>query len=666
MFKIRRKFFIVDNNFILDLVAGLQKSESRKQLNSDIKNIEKTLNMLRLTGIFAKGETKKELNAYIRQLSNQLSTIKLKAKIDSKNLKSEIDSALSNVSFKDIDALNLDENKTKLKVKKIIADTKAYIEKNPVSIGINYENRRSKLDNDLTAYLNRNTKIEESSALLKEADKVRALIGAVNDKKSLREATDAFQLYKSTIASAGFNTKSTTDKIKEMLSRVTKLGSIFSVGTLAIDSFTKSLGTLREIDDILTEISKTSDLTAQQLEKLGNTSFKAASKYGKTASDYLTGIQEMSRSGFYGDKGTAMAEQSLLAQAAGDMSADIANKYILATNAAYKYNGEAEKLNAVLNGQNSITNRNSVAMADMATAMSEAGTVASSYRVSVEDLSAMIGTMESVTKLGGSEVGNGIKAILINLQNVNSSKITDTLNAANASMTEFVNGTEKLRDPISIIRDLAETFNQLDENDTLRAEILTNIGGKHQATKLAALLQNMELFDKMLVDYSQGSGSAMEEAMKSANNWSGKINQLQNSWDSLVATVANKNAVLGGLTFGDKMIQGIEGLIEKFGVIPSILTAVNSSIVAMNKNYGLTKIWDKETQKVDIEGNIFGINISQIRNLKKHYEQAETAIAKWNSRLVAGKVDLNDFDNALVKNSAQFKAYLQTTSKDAP
>ena len=101
-------------------------------------------------------------------------------------------------------------------------------------------------------------------------------------------------------------------------------------------------------------------------------------------------------------------------------------------------------------------------------------------------------------------------------------------------------------------------------------------------------------------------------------------------------------------------------------MIPSILTAVNSSIVAMNKNYGLTKIWDKETQKVDIEGNIFGINISQIRNLKKHYEQAETAIAKWNSRLVAGKVDLNDFDNALVKNSAQFKAYLQTTSKDAP
>ena len=127
------------------------------------------------------------------------------------------------------------------------------------------------------------------------------------------------------------------------------------------------------------------------------------------------------------------------------------------------------------------TNRNSVAMTDMATAMTEAGTTASSYNVSIKDLSAMIGTMESVTKLGGGEIGNGIKSLLINLQNVSSSKITDTLSEAGASMTEFVNGTEQLRNPIEILRDLAKTFNTLDEQDPLRAKILTNIGGKWQA-----------------------------------------------------------------------------------------------------------------------------------------------------------------------------------------
>ena len=312
------------------------------------------------------------------------------------------------------------------------------------------------------------------------------------------------------------------------------------------------------------------------------------------------------------------------------------------------------------------TNRNSVAMADMATAMSEAGTVASSYRVSIEDLSAMIGTIESVTKLGGSEVGNAIKAILINLQNITSDKIVDTLDAANASMTEFVDGTEKLRDPISILRDLADTFNKLDEDDALRAEILTNIGGKHQSAKLAALLQNMEMFDKMLVDYSEGSGSALEEAMKSANNWSGKLNQLQNSWDSLVNSITNKNTVVGGVSFFDKMIQGAEKAIDIFGEIPILLTTINTAMTAMQKDYGITKVWDKETKKIDIEGSIFGIDISKIKDLKKHYGEAGEAITIWNNKLKSGKADIEEFNYSVVQNNASLKEYLKTTSKDAP
>ena len=272
--------------------------------------------------------------------------------------------------------------------------------------------------------------------------------------------------------------KSVKDQFSEAFQSFTQWISVTSLIMGTVHQFTQSIGELKEIDDILTEISKTSDMTRQELQELGSTSFASASELGKTATDYLTSVQEMSRSGFYGEQGEEMAKTSLLAQAAGDMTADLANKFLLATNAAYKYEGDAQKLNAVLDGMNSITNRNSVSMVDMAEAMSEAGTVAANYRVSIEDVSAMIGTMEAVTKSGGSEVGNSLKSILINLQNITSSKIVDTLDAANASMTEMVNGVEQLRDPISILRDLSATFTQLDEADPLRAEILTNIGGR--------------------------------------------------------------------------------------------------------------------------------------------------------------------------------------------
>ena len=234
------------------------------------------------------------------------------------------------------------------------------------------------------------------------------------------------------------------------------------------------------------------------------------------------------------------------------------------------------------------TNRNSVALEDMASAMSKAGTTAASYNVSVEDLSAMIGTMEAVTKSGGDEVGNSLKSILINLQNVTSSKITGTLDEAGASMTTFVNGVEKLRNPIEILRDLAKTFTSLDEDDPLRAEILTNIGGKYQANKLAALLNNMELFDKMLVDYSEGSGSALEEASKSANNLTGRLNALQNSWNKLINSLVTSEGLKSGVNFLNGLVQGVTELTSTLGTLGSI--GLGAGLFASFKGAGRVKI----------------------------------------------------------------------------
>lgn len=441
---------------------------------------------------------------------------------------------------------------------------------------------------NINKFLQNNSRITEDARVKLEGYvKELSNIGATQNR--LKAINDEFKKTQSAMSVLDRLGKSFWDQIKEVRQNVTSYLSVYSAFNLVTSKVRNSVVELKEINNILTEISKTSDLTIQELEKLGGTSFKAASKYGKSASDYLTGIQEMSRSGFYGEKGAAMAEQSLLAQAAGDMTADVANNYILATNAAYKYNGEAEKLNAVLDGQNSITNRNSVGLEDMAVAMSKAGTVASSYRVSIEDLSAMIGTIEAVTKSGGDEVGNSIKSILINLQNITSSKIVNTLDAANASMTEFVNGAEMLRDPISILRDLSKTFVELDESDPLRAEILTNIGGKYQAAKLAALLQNMEMFDKMLVDYSEGTGSAMEEAMKSATNWEGSLKSLGNTWTGLINNFVNSDVIITGINALNAFLSGANKVAEKLGTFGAF--GAGAGLFASLKNVGGDKMY---------------------------------------------------------------------------
>lgn len=358
-----------------------------------------------------------------------------------------------------------------------------------------------------------------------------------------------------------------------------------------ISKIKRVLTEIENLDSTITEISKSSDMTELQKKQLTADAFGTAGKYGRTATDYLSGVRQMNRSGFHGTKGAGMAEQSLLAQSAGDMDSELADQYILTTNAAYKYNGETEKINAVLDGQSSITNRNNIALADMAAAMIKAGTAAAGYKVKIEDLSAMIGTMEFVTKPGGDEVGNAAVEILNNLQTISSGKITGTLAKANAPMSEKVNGSDKLRDPVSILRDLAKTYTRLDADDPLKTEILTNIGSENHADKLDSLLQNMNLYDKMLVDYSEVDGSAIEQSNKSAENLTGTINKLSNSWTEFVSNIVESDGLKSGVNLLNGLVEGLTSITTSgLDIKTAIPTIIGTIAQNKSKSGGLMKL----------------------------------------------------------------------------
>lgn len=255
--------------------------------------------------------------------------------------------------------------------------------------------------------------------------------------------------------------------------------SVSSAVMLMVSDTREAVTELKNLDSILTEISKTSDLTESQLKKVGKSAFPTASEYGKKASDYLTGVQEMYRAGF--KNAEKMAELSVLAQSAGDMNIQNANDYLMATNAAYKYKESIEELNKVLDSQNYITNNSAVNMQDMADATSEAASVASEYRVGIDELSALIATVVSKTRESGSEAGTAIKSLFINLQDTTSKPVVEAFNSVGISMTKMVDGSERLKTPIELLKELSAAFKSLPDGDIRKANILTDIGKKYHA-----------------------------------------------------------------------------------------------------------------------------------------------------------------------------------------
>lgn len=665
-----------NNEFVLNLLALLDKQKSKSQINSDIKNLEQTIRKIKIVATLAKGNTKTELNQTIRQMEAQLRQIKVQAKIDNRQLNREINNALRNVSARDIN-LNLNSNSERLnaQVRRVVSQAREYVNRNPLNINIDL--KKEKLLNQLTTFTNKYTKINESSYWLGEAERLRGVINSVSNRSELRDATDELQVFTSGVRATGYAAVSTTDKIKGMLGNIVKVGNYFGLAFVAVNKFRQSLNTLKTNDTILTEVSKTSEMTKQQLKELGDEAFKVASKYGQVSGNYLLAVQEMARSG-YETLSKELGELSLLAQSAGDMTADSANNYLLATDAAYKYSGSVEKLNAALDGANYISNKNSATLTDIADATSVTASFAANTGVAIDELTAAEATMIAVTKRSGSEMGRAFRSIILNLQQVSGEfdgevideeqlkKVEARCHSLGVELEYMKDGIATLRNPMEVLKDLAEVYNSLPDNSADKQGLISDIGGKYHANALSSLLSRWDLYEKMLKEYSQGTGSALEEANKTADSWEGRLAQLQNSWDSFVNSITGKNVVKGSISFLDNTIQAFEKLMDTIGTIPTILATVNASMTALNKNYGITQLFNRETHKMDIQGNFMGIDITAYKTQIKHFREAEIAMASWNNSLVDGVADIDAFNNATVQNNEQLKAYLATTSQEAP
>ncbi len=665
------------NEFVLDLLALLDQQKSKTQINAQIKELEKSIRKLRLVGILAKGDTKNGVNQTIRQMEGNLRQIKIQAKMDSRQLNREINNALRNVSARDIN-LNLNSTGDRLnaQVRRAVSQAREFADRNPISVNIDL--KREKLLNQFATFTNKHTKINESSYWLGEAERIRGVIEAVSNRDELRDATDQFQVFTSGVRATGYAAVSTTDRIKGMLGNVIKVGNYFALSALAINKFRASLNNLKEMDTIYTEISKTSDLSLRKLNELAERSYSIASKYGVLAKNFSTSLQEMSRAGFGENLAEPLAELATLAQSAGDLTSELANDYLIASSAAYGYQGNVEKLNALLDSQNQVTNRNAVSLTELADATKVAANQLANSNISEDQMTALLGTGIATTKESGQVVGRAVKAIVMNLQQIKNTeegfetteedlgKVESRLDSLGIKMKEFVDGTLRLRNPVSILKELAEAYNALPKDSAERANIISDIGGKYRGNVLSSILSNWSTYTKMMGDYENAEGSALQEAEKSADSLAGRLNALQNTWDSFVSSITNKDVIKGGVSFLDNAIQAFEKLADTIGAIPVILTTFQAGMTALNKNYGITQLYNKDTNKIDIQGNIMGIDITAFKTQQKHFRDAEAAIGSWNNSLVDGTADINAFNNATVQNNEQLKAYLQTTSVEAP
>ena len=413
--------------------------------------------------------------------------------------------------------------------------------------------------------------------------------------RGFKSAADSADYFKKTGLTAFEEQSKAVDEFNKKLARI---GQVIKTAAAAmlVKGLKDAVTEMKAVDAELINTAKATGASSEKMKELEQGAYRLAEAYGHTASEVLEAETAFARAG-YGDKIEQMAELNLLTQNAGDLSSETASSFLLAADAAFGYGGNVQKLTAMLDGMNEVSNRNATDMSKLAEGMTVAGSVFASAGESAQTFTALLGTVTAATQRSGDEVANGLRTILMNIRQIKGEtedgKLIDGESIAKAAkaLREFagINTMEngELRKGSDVLAELAGKWDTLSRAQ--QSAIAQNVAGKMRANILLSLMDNWDMAEKMMTEYANAAGSAMQENERYLEGWQAKTDKLNAAWTKFVANTVSSDfikffldatsAILGfGGSLGNVtlLVSGLFLAFKGYTIIPKIGVAIKA------------------------------------------------------------------------------------------
>lgn len=363
------------------------------------------------------------------------------------------------------------------------------------------------------------------------------------------------------------NTAQSVDKVQKksssMLGTFLKWSAISTAVSGVTSAFSDAYSMMKEVDTELVTVRKVTGMSADEADKLADSVYNMGAKYGRTADELLVFTTTFARAGYGKEDLTNMTEMGALLQNIGDISAEDASKFMIAADAAWDMKHNSEELMAVIDGMNEVTNNAAVDMQALTEGITVSGSIFAQSGESAQTFTAMLGTAVAATQRSGSEVGRGLRTILMNVRNITGELDDgtiideDSIGKAGKALKEVGVDVEDangdLRKASDILEDLAGKWDTL--TDAQQSKLGQALAGKTRSNILYALMGNWEEYERQMQLYADGAGSAMEENEIYLDSWEAKANQLKSTWTNLVQTLTDTDLIKGSV---DVVTEGLE------------------------------------------------------------------------------------------------------------
>lgn len=424
-------------------------------------------------------------------------------------------------------------------------------------------------------------------------------------KANVDRINRSFRTMSSEAQAAGVNGLSFFDKIKEDALKFTSWMSLTTVISGISREAVKFYNNVVDIDTAMTELRKVTDNTNQQYAEFIDNIGQKAKDLKIDLSDLISQTAEWGKRGYSLDEAETLATNSGIYSVVGEV--DNATAVQDLTTVMKSYNMTVDESINIVDKFNAISNKYAVSASDIGDMLSRS---VSSLSVAGNTLDQAIAMGTAITEITGdaAEAGNSLKVLSMRLRGakteledagestegmaVSTSKLREDIKAlTNVNGTggfDIMKDSQNFKSTYEIMKGIANVWNDL--TDTSKAAVIEKIAGKQRGNTITALLTNMSQADKIVNDSIGSAGSAMSEYEKYLDSIQGRVQGFQTSIENLSATLINGDLVKFGITSGTQIIDVLDNLISKFGVLETLIPTVMAGLSFKNVGKQLLKM----------------------------------------------------------------------------
>lgn len=575
------------NNFIINLIASLQKSKSEQQVKTDVKNLGDIY--VKLIGNLDMPKTRQNIKNQLKEFNLNNNSFTITPAINTKGVQNAAKQAVNNaqrVANNNSVQLRFDTDKQKLLNQiKIIGKSNSKLFNNP----------------EMTAKYNQ---ILNSANIAKSKSELKALRGQLSAFKTELVATNNVGL-------------TWGDKFKASISRYAQFFSGASFVYAMANQLRNAATSAKELDDRLVDLQKVTDEITDRdaLYKYFDRAMSKAQDLNVKVDSLIYAITEFKKLGWSLSDAELGGEWATILENVGDVSIDTAIGSIKTAIASFDEIGgytDAQmdkKLEAYTDLINNMSNKYSIDAEGLAEAIRlSAGTLTEAH-TSIEQAATMFATanryyndpsyLGHTVKIGSLRMraSEGDSDAIAELENMGEE--IDNLAEATSSLREkllALTGVDIMIDEHTFksyydqLYEISQVIDELD--DTSRANVLETLFGKNRSAGGAALLSGMKESADAYKDAINSAGSATEEYKKWMQSADAASQRFANNLTQTYQSIISGNTVRDIANIGSAVLEFannwgiVEGTLKGLLVlgIGKFLTTTTMAVISATKS----------------------------------------------------------------------------------